>query len=75
MNKEQLAMLALQATVEALIGLFHRHQQGENVSADLNELLTKVQSLKDKETAIANAPIAVAGAIGGTEVTGTIKSK
>lgn len=34
-----------------IISLFQRHQQGENVSADLNELLEKVQVLKTKEEA------------------------
>lgn len=48
---------ALAQIVVELLGLFKRHQQGENVTKDLNELLDKVGELKAKEEAIANAPL------------------
>jgi len=43
--------------VKGVIELFKRHQQGENVTADLNELLKRTTALKEKETAIANKPV------------------
>jgi len=63
MTKEQLAILALQAGFEALLGLFRRHQQGENVTADLDALLKKVQSLKAEEEFIANEDLGT-GSVG-----------
>ena len=61
----QIGIELLSAAVEALIGLFKRHQQGENVTKDLNELLDKVRDLKFKEQAIANAPLTTNDLIAG----------
>lgn len=40
--------------LNTILDLFKRHQQGENVTADLIELQTRVRTLLDKELAIAN---------------------
>lgn len=42
------------AVLSELITLFNRHKNGEDISADLDALQTKVRLLKDKEIDIAN---------------------
>lgn len=45
--------------ISGIIRLFKKHQQGDNVSDELNELLAKTTILKNKEMAIANSPLVV----------------